>query len=72
MYPMPQIHTEVARFVHADRTREAERHAQVAAALGKGDTDDEVHGVLSRLAAFVPSARLSLRLAAKKPVSDVA
>jgi hypothetical protein len=68
MYPMPQMHTEVARFVHTDRLREAERDAQVAAALaGEEGVDDETNRALSRLGAFVPSARLSLRLARRKP-----
>jgi hypothetical protein len=68
MFPTPQMHTDVARFVHTDRLREAERDAQVTAALaGEESVDDEAKRALSRLGALAPSPRLSMRLARRKP-----
>ena len=72
MYPSPQMHTELARSIHADRMREIEKVALVAAAVAEQEGTGEVNGVLSRLAALVPTARLSLHLASRKPAGGVA
>jgi hypothetical protein len=68
MFTTPQMHTDVARFVHTDRLREAERDAQVAAALAREESvDDDVKRAPSRLGALVPTPHLSMKLARRKP-----
>jgi hypothetical protein len=71
MYPAPPLHTHVSRLIQADRMREVERKAALAAALDGREGADEVQGVFSRLA-LVPAARLASRLSSRKPAGGVA
>jgi hypothetical protein len=66
MQTSSQLHLDVTQIKHADRLREAERQALVAAAVGDGENAGESHGMLSRLGALLPAARLSLHLAPRK------